>query len=32
MSLDIDPSPDTGVFDDNECPWCGEDLEDCECE
>jgi len=30
MSLDTDVTPDTG-FPDSECPWCGEDNEECEC-
>lgn len=31
MSLDTDVIPDIGKFDD-ECPNCGEDLDDCDCE
>jgi len=29
MSLETDPTPQLEELD---CPWCGEDLEDCECE
>ncbi len=30
MSLETDPTPQIDELE--ECPWCGEDLEDCECE
>ena len=30
MSLDYDVTPD--IDEGMECPWCGEDKEDCDCE
>jgi len=32
LSLDFDPTPDVDGTVEEECPWCGEDLEDCDCE
>jgi len=31
LSLEHDPTPNIDQVED-ECPWCGEDLEDCDCE
>ncbi len=32
VSLDTDVIPETKETEDQECPWCGEDLDDCDCE
>jgi len=32
LSLDTDVIPDIGKFVEDECPNCGEDLEECDCE
>ena len=32
MSLEYDPTPMLEELEEIECPWCGEDLDDCDCE